>query len=129
MDMQALQQFLGQMGGAMPAAAPVSPHLVEFKAGKCNLVGTTVTADPRKGKFVLTRDARDGMVHFQWATRPSGEPEDDLIVFPGDFSFEKVPECNSGRVYVMTFKSNNNRRFFWMQDLKDEKDEEVAKKV
>ena len=33
-------------------------------------------------------------------------------MFPGDFSFEKVPECGTGRVYLLTFKPNNKKRSF-----------------
>jgi hypothetical protein len=68
-------------------------------------------------------------MHLQWIPRPGTEPEDDLIVFPGDFTFEHVPECTSGRVYLLTFKPTKARRFFWMQDLKTDQDEERVKKV
>jgi hypothetical protein len=38
---QMLQALMGNLG-AQQNQAPVSPHLVEFKAGKMNMRGTTV---------------------------------------------------------------------------------------
>ena len=110
--------------GQLPAA---SPHLVEFKAGKGTLVGTTVTCEERKGRIILTKPPSDGLVHFQWQPRPDSAIEDDLIVFPGDATFERVPECTTGRVYLFTL--GGRKRFFWLQDLKEDKDAENVRKV
>lgn len=41
--------------------------LIEFKAGKMTLSGTTVTADVRKGLVFMKLD--DGLVHFYWKDR------------------------------------------------------------
>lgn len=42
---------------------------------------------------------------------------------------KKVPECTTGRVYRLHFKSSNQRLFFWMQDKDDTKDEERVAKL
>lgn len=39
----------------------------------------------------------------------------DLIIFPDDCEFKRVPQCTTGRVYVLKFKAGSKRLFFWMQ--------------
>ena len=48
--------------------------LVEFRAGKMKVNGTTVTADSRKGLVYIKMD--DNLVHFCWKDRKSGRVED-----------------------------------------------------
>lgn len=43
----------------------------------------------------------------------------DLIIFPEDTEFKPVPQCTTGRVYVLKFKSPARKFFFWMQVSKD----------
>lgn len=57
------------------SALPSSKNLVEFRAGKMNLRGTTVTADKRKG-FVYIYQSDDSLMHFCWKDRTSGTVED-----------------------------------------------------
>lgn len=38
-----------------------------------------------------------------------------MIIFPDDCEFKRVPQCPSGRVYVLKFKAGSKRLFFWMQ--------------
>ena len=39
----------------------------------------------------------------------------DLIIFPDDIEFKHVPQCTTGRVYLLKFKSSSRKFFFWMQ--------------
>ena len=53
----------------------------------------------------------------------------DLIIFPDDIEYKNVAQCTTGRVFVLKFKLSNRKFFFWMQEPKDEKDEDHCKKV
>ncbi|KAJ8021136.1 Proteasomal ubiquitin receptor ADRM1 [Holothuria leucospilota] len=110
-----------------PGRTP-SKHLVEFRAGKMYLKGTTVTPDKRKG-LVYIYQADDSLIHFCWKDRTSGVVEDDLIIFPDDCEFKRIQQCTTGRVYLLKFKSNARKFFFWLQEPKTDKDEENCKKV
>uniref|UniRef100_A0A8C4QAQ5 ADRM1 26S proteasome ubiquitin receptor n=1 Tax=Eptatretus burgeri TaxID=7764 RepID=A0A8C4QAQ5_EPTBU len=105
-----------------------SKSLVEFRAGKMSLRGGTVSPDQRRG-LVYVQQSDDSLIHFCWKDRSSGLVEEDLIIFPDDCEFKHVPQCTTGRVYVLKFKSGSRRLFFWMQEPKSEKDEEFSKKV
>jgi len=118
--LEAMQQLLLQQQGKT---------IVEFKAGKLNKSGTTVTADPRRGTLSLVESAADGMTRIQWKTRPGGQMETDLVVVPTDATVEKVPECKSGRVFLIRMRSSNRMLFFWMQEPKEEKDDELIEKM
>lgn len=102
--------------------------LVEFRAGKMKLTGSTVTADTRKGLIYMKQD--DRLMHFYWKDRNSGDVVDDLILFPGEVEFKRVAQCTTGRVYLLKFRDRPDRKYFyWMQEPKDSKDEELQKKV
>ncbi|XP_013102963.1 proteasomal ubiquitin receptor ADRM1 homolog isoform X1 [Stomoxys calcitrans] len=116
------RQSLGSGGGSSGS------NLVEFRAGRMNLIGKMVHPDTRKGLVYLTQ-SEDGLMHFCWKDRTSGKVEDDLIVFPDDFEFKRVEQCKTGRVYVLKFKSSSRRMFFWMQEPKTDKDEEHCRRV
>ncbi|XP_023291018.2 proteasomal ubiquitin receptor ADRM1 homolog isoform X2 [Lucilia cuprina] len=103
-------------------------NLVEFRAGRMNLIGKMVHPDTRKGLVYLTQ-SDDGLMHFCWKDRTTGKVEDDLIVFPDDFEFKRVEQCKTGRVYVLKFKTSSRRMFFWMQETKTDKDEELCRRV
>ncbi|XP_039720689.1 proteasomal ubiquitin receptor ADRM1 isoform X2 [Pteropus medius] len=120
-------------GALFPSLVPGSrgssnKYLVEFRAGKMSLKGTTVTPDKRKG-LVYVQQTDDSLIHFCWKDRTSGNVEDDLIIFPDDCEFKRVPQCPSGRVYVLKFKAGSKRLFFWMQEPKTDQDEEHCRKV
>uniref|UniRef100_A0A673LJ57 Adhesion regulating molecule 1 n=1 Tax=Sinocyclocheilus rhinocerous TaxID=307959 RepID=A0A673LJ57_9TELE len=103
-----------------------SKYLVEFRAGKMTLKGSTVTPDKRKGT-VYIQQTDDSLIHFCWKDRTSGNVEDDLIIFPDDCEFKRVNQCTTGRVYVLKFKAGSKRLFFWMQEPKTDKDEEYCR--
>ncbi|KAM4692076.1 proteasomal ubiquitin receptor ADRM1 [Rhinophrynus dorsalis] len=120
-------------GALFPSLVPgsrgsSSKYLVEFRAGKMSLKGSTVTPDKRKG-LVYIQQTDDSLIHFCWKDRTSGNVEDDLIIFPDDCEFKRVSQCTTGRVYVLKFKAGSKRLFFWMQEPKTDKDEEHCRKV
>jgi len=90
--------------------------------------GKMVHPDKRKG-LLYVYQSEDSLMHFCWKDRSSGTIEDDLIIFPDDCEFKKVPQCTTGRVYVLKFKSSNRKFFFWVQEPKTEKDDENARKI
>ncbi|XP_016112818.1 proteasomal ubiquitin receptor ADRM1-like isoform X2 [Sinocyclocheilus grahami] len=105
-----------------------SKYLVEFRAGKMTLKGSTVTPDKRKG-LVYIQQTDDSLIHFCWKDRSTGNVEDDLIIFPDDCQFKRVNQCTTGRVFVLKFKAGSKRLFFWLQEPKTDKDEEYCRKV
>lgn len=43
---------------------------------------------------------------------------------------KRVPQCTTGRVYLLRFKNNSKRKFFyWMQEPNEAKDADLIKKV
>lgn len=107
-----------------------SKALVEFRCGKMTFNDSTkmVSPDKRKGLLMVTQ-SDDQLMHLQWKDRTSGSLEDDLILMPDDVEFKAVPACTTGRVFVLKFKGNDKKMFFWMQEPKSDKDEEFCKKV
>ncbi|VDP14018.1 unnamed protein product [Soboliphyme baturini] len=57
----------------------VSHHLIEFRAGKMFMRGTTVYADKRKG-LVYIHQSNDSLMHFCWKDRSTGTVEDVRFV-------------------------------------------------
>ena len=53
----------------------------------------------------------------------------DLIIFPDDCEFKHVAACKTGRVYLLRFKLSSRKFFFWLQDLKTDKDEDHCRKI
>jgi hypothetical protein len=50
-------------------------------------------------------------------------------MFPEEVEFVRVPQSKSGRVFMLHFKTSGEKKFFWAQDAKDDKDEENVTKV
>ncbi|ORX49141.1 adhesion regulating molecule [Hesseltinella vesiculosa] len=107
---------------------PAQRHLVQFNAGKCIREGNLVKPDLRKGMIYMDQ-GEDQLMHFYWKERNSSEPEDNLIIFPDEAELVHVPECTTGRVIVLKFKTSSERWFYWMQHKKDDEDEELIKRV
>lgn len=61
-------------GGSSGSSRREPRSLVEFRAGKMQLSGTTVTADARKGLIYMKLD--DGLVHFYWKDRKNSKVVD-----------------------------------------------------
>ncbi|CAF1413675.1 unnamed protein product [Adineta steineri] len=111
-----------------PTSQAATRNLVEFKAGKMNLRGNMVYPDKRKGLFYL-HQGNDMLIHLCWKERTSNRPEDDLTIFPDEIEFKKVTQNTTGRVYVLKWKSNAKKFFIWMQEPKEDKDDEYCKKI
>jgi len=113
-----------------PTPVPRRKYPVEFKAGKLKRDGNTnwLKPDERKG-LVYMDQGDDQLMHFYWKERKANVAEDDRILFPETAEFIRVEQCTTGRVYLLNFKSSSDKLFFWMQDAKDDKDEENAAKV
>ncbi|ORY97952.1 proteasome complex subunit Rpn13 ubiquitin receptor-domain-containing protein [Syncephalastrum racemosum] len=109
-------------------AAQQPRHLVEFNAGKCIYEDNMLRPDLRKGVIYMDQ-SDDQLMHFYWKERRATEPEEDLIIFPDEAELVRIPECTTGRVYLLKFKSSERKLFFWMQNKNDEKDEENVSKV
>ncbi|XP_013409292.1 proteasomal ubiquitin receptor ADRM1 isoform X2 [Lingula anatina] len=114
--------------GSTAGGRSQSKNLVEFRAGKMYLKSKMCHPDKRKG-MVYIYQSDDSLMHFCWKDRTSGAVEDDLIIFPDDCEFKLVPQCTTGRVYVLKFKSSTRKFIFWMQEPKTDKDEDHCKKV
>lgn len=86
-------------------------------------------------------------MHLCWKERASNSAEVDLVIFPDEIEFKKVTQNTTGermnileimnhqcieilgRVYILKWKGNARKFFFWMQEPKDDKDEEYCKKI
>ncbi|XP_072393542.1 proteasomal ubiquitin receptor ADRM1 homolog [Diabrotica undecimpunctata] len=122
-------------GGALFGSSAAGPgstggnkHLIEVRAGKMNLKGRMVMSDKRKG-LLYVYQSDDSLMHFCWQDRTTGIVEDDLIIFPDDCEYVKVPQCTTGRAYLLKFKSSNKKFFFWIQEPKTDKDEDNCKRI
>jgi len=103
-------------------------NLIEFRAGKMDLKGRMVHPDKRKG-LLYVYQSDDVLMHLCWKDRSKSTPEDDLIIFPDDTEFKHVPQCTTGRVYLLKFKSNSRKLFFWLQEPKTDKDDENCRRL
>lgn len=85
------------------------------------------------------------LMHFCWKERTGSRAEDDLVIFPEEIEFKKVTQNTTGklkderererrrfvlgRVYILKWKSTTKKLFFWMQEPKEDKDEEYCRKI
>ena len=51
------------------------------------------------------------------------------MIMQDEATFKRVSQCTTGRVFVLRFKNSSRKFFYWMQEPKDDKDEEICKKV
>lgn len=52
-----------------------------------------------------------------------------MIIFPDEAEFTKVSQCTTGRVYLLRFKTSNEQHFYWLQNKKEDKDQEIVERV
>uniref|UniRef100_A0A0D9WKK7 Uncharacterized protein n=1 Tax=Leersia perrieri TaxID=77586 RepID=A0A0D9WKK7_9ORYZ len=112
---------------SMESTEPLQDIMCEFRAGKMSLDGTRVTPDARKGLVRIGR-GEEGLVHFQWLDRTQDLVEDDQIVFPEEAVFEKVTQ-SPGRVYILKFRHDSRKFFFWMQEPNADDDSQICRQV
>lgn len=105
-----------------------SKNLVEFRAGKMKMDGKMVNPDARKG-MLYVHQSEDSLIHFCWRERNKSSAEDDLIIFPDDCEFKEVPQCTTGRAFLLKFKTSSRKFFFWSQEPKSDKDAEYVRKI
>lgn len=65
----------------------------------------------------------DGLLHFYYKDLEAGAVIDDLIIFPGDATFERATD----RVHVLKFSSSSARHFYWEQQVDLSPDEFAAR--
>ncbi|AQK88850.1 26S proteasome regulatory subunit RPN13 [Zea mays] len=111
----------------METTEPLQDIMCEFRAGKMSHEGTRVVPDTRKGLVRVGR-GEEGLVHFQWLDRGQNIVEDDQIIFPDEAVFEKVTE-SPGRVYILKFKQDSRKFFFWMQEPNADGDSQTCMQV
>jgi len=117
------------MAQNMFAAVPArNKPLVEFRAGRMVQRGKTVSPRTNKGTIQIVQSQDDGLIHFLWKDRTTGQVESDLTIFPGDATWKRVKQCTTGRVYILEFKEDR-RLFFWLQEPSEDKDDENAVKI
>eukprot|EP00252_Welwitschia_mirabilis_P023793 TRINITY_DN6834_c0_g1_i4.p1 TRINITY_DN6834_c0_g1~~TRINITY_DN6834_c0_g1_i4.p1 ORF type:complete len:332 (-),score=82.46 TRINITY_DN6834_c0_g1_i4:228-1223(-) len=107
--------------------SPMQGIMLEFRAGLMRLQDKRVVPDVRKGLVRVVR-GDEGLVHFQWLDRTNNNIEIDQIIFPDEAIFEKVQQ-SSGRVYLLKFKEDDRKFFFWMQEPKADGDSQICGSV
>ncbi|XP_065190221.1 proteasomal ubiquitin receptor ADRM1-like [Sycon ciliatum] len=113
---------------ALFGSSAESSKLIQFKAGRMTLRNTTVQPDKRKGLLYMEYSPERILV-MKWSDRASGEVELDLKLFPGEAEFQRVPQCTTGRVYILRFKDSSRKYFFWMQESNEKGDEALVTKM
>jgi len=102
--------------------------LCDFRVGKMKLEGSRMSADPRKGKIQVVQ-CPDGLTRFRWVSRETdASTEDEMIIFPNEAKFEKIPNPNA-RVFMLKFDEKSRNLYFWMQEPKKDEDPQVVAEI
>jgi len=101
-----------------------------FFAGRCNYDPATknVSADPRRGKVEVKKAMGDNTIDFEWSERNSRNASLTRKIIPSFGEWKKCDDCKDGRVYILQIPQADPL-FFWMQEVEETTDEEVAKKI
>lgn len=109
---------------------PQARPLLQFKAGKMTMnADNQVQADARKGYAYLYQATGDYSVHFCWFDRRTGLIEDNFVLVPREAEFKPVPQCKTGRVYVLKLSAPHRRFFLWMQEPNASNDAQICETV
>ena len=109
-------------GGLSQRGCAAQKPFVEIKAGMVNKsereggAKLFLSADKRRGLLQLIRDA-EGMMHLQWKDRRTNAVGFDLTVFPDEWDYALVKQCDGPRIIRMRFKQGvvSKDHFFWIQ--------------
>jgi len=118
---------LGGLGGlGQQQQQPANQNSMQFRAGKMERRGTTVTADKRKGYIRVFKDENQ-LTHFTWKERTKQSAEMDLMLFPDDAeAFALLQPPATGRCIALRLKAANRIHFFWLQEPSESKDAELV---
>ncbi|MCO5580302.1 hypothetical protein L7F22_034168 [Adiantum nelumboides] len=72
-------------------------------------------------RFLFMDAPGEGFLRVQWRDRSQEFPEDDILIFPYEANFVKVQQ-SGGRVYLLKFKHDDRKNFFWMQEPNEKQD-------
>jgi len=98
--------------------------LIAIKAGKCHRDGDTVIPSPEAGLLYIYANPEEELLHhFCWKPRGVVEPEDDLLIFPGDARLIRYDTGPTGRIFMLKFLSSSQRNFYWLQSLSEDPDQ------
>eukprot|EP00299_Pterocystis_sp_00344_P015173 c7568_g1_i3.p1 GENE.c7568_g1_i3~~c7568_g1_i3.p1 ORF type:complete len:241 (+),score=53.17 c7568_g1_i3:34-756(+) len=103
-------------------SAQPAPQRIDARAGRCSFQGGLVTPIAEKGLISIYTD-ESGLTHFEWKSRVSGAVVDDFIIMQSDVKWLRVPQCTTGRVFLLDYGTDDSRHFYWMQEPNPEKDE------
>lgn len=105
--------------------------ICQFNAGRCNYDPDTklVHSKPTRGKITIKKNLRDpSLFEFEWSERNSTAVQFNRSIIPQLATWNKVEDCKDGRVYTLKI-SGGTPCFFWIQEVKGEKDEEIMEKL
>lgn len=101
-----------------------------FFAGRCNYdpASKKVSADARRGKVEVKKAIGDNTIDFEWSERNSRHSSLTRKIIPSFGEWKKCKDCKDGRVYILQIPQADPL-FFWMQEVEETTDEEMAKKI
>ncbi|KAI9633084.1 proteasome complex subunit Rpn13 ubiquitin receptor-domain-containing protein [Dioszegia hungarica] len=90
--------------------------LISVPAGRCHRRSPdSKWVDPAPEKGSIEMKFEDDLMHLWWKSKSTGSIEDELIVFPGEATFEQVKQDPTGRTHILKFSSSDQNYFFWFQ--------------
>ncbi|KIR60129.1 hypothetical protein I314_03982 [Cryptococcus bacillisporus CA1873] len=97
-------------------------YLISVPAGRAFRRENSKWVDPQPEKGLIQMKLEDDLMQLSWKSRETNRVEDELIIFPGEATFEKVSQDPTGRTHILKFSSSNQKYFFWFQRLSKEGD-------
>lgn len=97
-------------------------YLISVPAGRAFRRENSKWVDPQPEKGLIQMKLEDDLMQLSWKSRETNRVEDELIIFLGEATFEKVPQDPTGRTHILKFSSSNQKYFFWFQRLSKEGD-------